>query len=364
MKKIFLMAVAAVMGALTFTSCDKGDEGTKNNYTTYQDAVDSQVKAGKKHDKAILLVAFGSTWQCAFDAFDATKAAYEKQFKDYDVYVSYSSAICINRAMAGEHASEGAEVRSYYAPNFWLHAFGTAKYSEIVVQSLQVIPGEEFNRVINYMKDFMNNYLGDLDDKYLSEVSIKLGSPLLTTAEGAGNDVELTAKALNAKYGNELKDGVVAFMGHGNPDSYDSYKANIRYNQLEEELQKISPNYFVGTVDQPDNYKHDVWARMQEQGVKANKISIHALMSIAGDHAHNDMIGEGEEYWDEEDPESEDNSWLEYFTNIAKYEVINTKEVLGLLEVPGVLKIWMDHTADAVNGEALEDYYHSMFPED
>ncbi len=364
MKKIFLMAVAAVMGALTFTSCDKGDEGTKNNYTTYQDAVDSQVKAGKKHDKAILLVAFGSTWQCAFDAFDATKAAYEKQFKDYDVYVSYSSAICINRAMAGEHASEGAEVRSYYAPNFWLHAFGTAKYSEIVVQSLQVIPGEEFNRVINYMKDFMNNYLGDLDDKYLSEVSIKLGSPLLTTAEGAGNDVELTAKALNAKYGNELKDGVVAFMGHGNPDSYDSYKANIRYNQLEEELQKINPNYFVGTVDQPDNYKHDVWARMQEQGVKANKISIHALMSIAGDHAHNDMIGEGEEYWDEEDPESEDNSWLEYFTNIAKYEVINTKEVLGLLEVPGVLKIWMDHTTDAVNGEALEDYYHSMFPED
>lgn len=119
MKKFFLVAMIATMGAFTIASCDKEEKGTSNNYTTYQNAVDAQVKAGKKNDKAILLVAFGSTWQCAFDAFDATKAAYEKQFKDYDVYVSYSSAICINRAMAGEHVADGAQVRNYYAPNFW-----------------------------------------------------------------------------------------------------------------------------------------------------------------------------------------------------------------------------------------------------
>ena len=101
-----------------------------------------------------------------------------QEFKDYDIYVSYSSAICINRAAAGEHKAEGAEVRNYYAPNFWLHGFGAARYDEIVVQSLQVIPGEEFTRVVNYMKDFMNNSLGDLDDKYLSQVSLKLGAPL------------------------------------------------------------------------------------------------------------------------------------------------------------------------------------------
>ena len=35
----------------------------------------------------------------------------------------------------------------------------------------------------------------------------------------------------------------------------------------------------------------------------------------------------------------------------------------GLLELESIRNIWMQHTRDAVNGEALEDYYHSMFPE-
>ena len=368
--KSLIIAMLAMVASMSFVSCsDDDDKDVANNYTVYQNAVDAQVKAQKNksgNKKAILLVAFGSTWQCAFDAFDSTVKAYQNdaRFKGYDVYMSYSSAICINRAAAGEHAAEGAQVRNYYAPNFWLHAFGTAQYDEILVQSLQVIPGEEFNRVINYLKDFANNYLGDLDDEYLSKVTLKLGSPLLTTNEGENNDVELTAKALHAQYGSELRNGVVAFMGHGNPDSYDSYKANVRYTELEEALQRINPNYFVGTVDMPDNYKNNVWERIQEQKVSANHISLHALMSIAGDHAHNDMVGEGEEYWDEEEAESEDNSWLEYFKNVAHWTVSGQENPLGLLQVPGVLKIWMDHTATAVEDEGLEDYYHSMFPEE
>lgn len=332
-----------------------------NNWSRYQAEVNKVVADQKKHNKCILLVAFGSTWQCAYDAFDATQKAYQEKFTDYDVFVSFSSAICINRAMAGENT----DARYFYAPNFWLHAFGENKYDEILVQSLQVIPGEEFNRVINYLKDFANNYLGDLDDTYLSQVTLKLGAPLLTSNEGDGNDVDACAAALNEYYGKELEKGLVAFMGHGNPDSYDSYKANVRYTELETALQTINPKYFVGTVDMPNNYKADVWSRIQAQGQeKAGHISLHALMSIAGDHAHNDMVGEGEEYWDSEDEASEENSWLEYFKNVAGYTVEGMDNPLGLLSVPGVLAIWMNHTATAVEDEGLEDYYHSMFPEE
>lgn len=381
MKKIKFLAMAmAALMSTSFIACsddddtpvvppvvnpddNKEDKPTvpESNWTIYQRSVDEMVSKEKKSNKAILLVAFGSTWECAYNAFDATQKAYQKEFPGYDVYVSFSSAICINRAMAGENT----DPRYFYAPNFWLHAFGTAKYDEIVVQSLQVIPGEEFNRVINYLKDFANNYLGDLDDKYLANVELKLGAPLLTSNEGKGNDVEATAAALDAHYGAELKDGLVAFMGHGNPDSYDSYKANVRYTELEEALQKINPKYYVGTVDMPDNYKDNVWERIQDaKQTKAGHISLHALMSIAGDHAHNDMVGEGEEYWDGEDEASEENSWLEYFSNVAGFSVAGADNPLGLLEVPGVLKIWMQHTKDAVDGDALEDYYHSMFPEE
>ena len=362
---LFLAAFIAVL-MTGLVSCEK-DNDVENNYTTYQKAVDSQIQKDKKNDKAILLVAFGSTWQQAFDAFDATQAAYRSQFPNYDIYVSYSSAICINRAAAGENAADGAEIRKYYAPNFWLHGFGAAQYKEIVVQSLQVIPGEEFTRVINYIKDFANNYLGDLDDTYLQQVVLKLGAPLLTDVN---TDVPAVAQALNTLYGTQANEGVVAFMGHGNPNSYDTYSANIRYAQLENALQKLNPNYFVGTVDMPENYKVQVLERMKAAGITDGKVYLHPLMSIAGDHAHNDMGGDdGEdmdsaEYEYNDEGEIEDLSWKCYFSQndyICDDETVIMK---GLLELESIRNIWMQHTRDAVNGEALEDYYHSMFPEE
>jgi cobalamin biosynthesis Co2+ chelatase CbiK len=34
----------------------------------------------------------------------------------------------------------------------------------------------------------------------------------------------------------------------------------------------------------------------------------------------------------------------------------------GLLELPSIRQVWMNHTRDAINGEPL-DYYHSKNPE-
>ncbi|MBR6369754.1 MAG: sirohydrochlorin cobaltochelatase [Bacteroidaceae bacterium] len=359
MKKIrfFLAAMVAIAG-FSFVSCDKNsDEETKNNYTRYQEAVDAQIN--KKNDSAILLVAFGSTWDQAFNAFDETIEAYKKAFPKADVYLSYSSAICINRAAAGENTKP----RNFYAPNFWLHGLGAAKYSTIVVQSLQVIPGEEFSRVVNYIKDFANNSLGDLDDEYLSKVTIKLGMPLLAAEE----DVKTTAATINNVYSATAAKGVVAFMGHGNPDSYDTYKANVRYNQLEEELQKYSSNYFVGTVDAPENYKVQVLERMKEAGITSGKVYLHPLMSIAGDHAHNDMGGDdGEDmtpadYEYNDEGEIEDLSWKCFFTQNG-YTCGESELIMkGLLEVESIRNLWIEHTKSA---ETLEDYYHSMYPEE
>ena len=234
--KSFFLAIVAVMAGITFTACSDDDDN-KSNYEIYQEAVTNKVKAQKKNNKAILLVAFGSTWDQAYQAFDTTVDAYKQQFPGYDVFLSFSSAICINRAAAGENVAP----RNFYAPNYWLNAFGAdgVKYDEIVVQSLQVIPGEEYTRVINYIKDFANNYNADLDDEYLANVKLKLGVPLL---QDANDDVTAVAKELNALYKDKAANGVVAFMGHGNPDSYDTYKANIRYTQLETALQKYSKN--------------------------------------------------------------------------------------------------------------------------
>ena len=378
MKKIKSFILATMTFALVapvFTACssDDNDDNTPINNIVSEYSVNDQMVANQKKQSgkevAVLLVAFGSTWNNAFLAFDATKAAYQQAFPEADVYVSFSSDICINRASQGENEDDNGNIvkRDYYEPRYLLHAIGAAKYSKIYVQSLQVIPGEEFAAVVASVKKFMNNgYIGDahLDDAYLAKLAeneaIFLGMPLLNNPDV---DVPEVAKQLNALYSSEAQQGVVAFMGHGNPDTYDTFKANVRYEQLEEELQKFSPNYFVGTVDMPDNYKQDVLARMQAKGINSGKMYLHALMSIAGDHAHNDMAGEGEEYWRQMDPDSEENSWYEFFSH-KDYEVtvpVTNKHPLGLLELPGVLNVWVSHTK---NAEFLEDAYHSMYPEE
>ena len=388
MKKIksLVMAFAAVCFTAGLTSCEKEKEVEKivevpvevvktdtikvpvevpqdNNWSRYQKEVTNHVKDNKKNDKVILLVAFGSTWQQAFDTFDGTIEAYQKDFAGYDVFLSYSSAICINRAAAGENT----DPRYYYAPPFWLNAFAdkTVQYDEIVVQSLQVIPGEEYTRVINYIKDFANNANGDLDDEYLSRVVLKLGVPLLQDAEA---DVNLVATELNTLYADKAKKGVVAFMGHGNPDAYDTYKANVRYTELEQALQKFSKNYFVGTVDMMGNFKTHVRMRMQAAGITSGSIFLHPLMSIDGDHGHNDMGGDDDAWIDgvgyipNEEGEVEDTSWKMYFGHYGFTCPEENVLHFGLLELPSIRQVWMDHTQAAIDGEPL-DYYHSKNPE-
>ena len=372
-KSLILAAVAISLTAPVFTSCssDDSDENLDNLVSEYSvnDNMVAAQKAKSGKDVAVLLVAFGSTWNNAFLAFDKTKVAYETAFPEADVYFCFSSDICINRASIGENKDDNGNIvkRDYYEPRYLLHAIGAAKYSKIYVQSLQVIPGEEFAAVVASVKKFMNNgYIAKahLDDDYLAKLqedeAIFLGLPLLNDPDV---DVPNVATQLDALYRTEAQQGVVAFMGHGNPDTYDTFKANVRYTQLEKALQEKNPNYFVGTVDMADNYKQDVMARMQEKGITSGKVYLHALMSIAGDHAHNDMAGEGDEYWDADEEESEDNSWFEFF-NHKGYEAtvpVVGNHPLGLLELPGILNIWIQHTK---NAEFLEDAFHSMYPEE
>jgi len=165
-----------------------------------------------------------------------------------------------------------------------------------------------------------------------------------------------------------LANGIVAFMGHGNPEGKDYYGGNIRYVQLEQALRAKSKNYYVGTVDMDQTYVDDVLENIKGREVtyevgaveittnyepnSSKKAQLFPLMSIAGDHAHNDMA-------DEEDEES----WYSMFnaaniettayeTNFATpcSKTIDAKKgyIPGLAERPAVRKLWMNHTADAI----------------
>ena len=265
--KFLMLAMMAFVASATFIACGDDDDDNNNskqsNYEKYQQAVNQTVNSQKKSDKVILLVAFGSTWEQAYDTFDQVVADYKASFSGWDVYLSFSSAICINNARAGENVAP----KDYYDPEHWLTAIGLAGYKQIVVQSLQVIPGEEYRRVRDsYVKDFMNNRNGDFTDAYMKSIDrqVAVGTPLLADER----DTKILAETLNNEkdISAAVKEGIVAFMGHGNPEGYDYYGGNVRYLQLEKELRDLNTNYYVGTVDMDETYVDDVLEHIKEGG--------------------------------------------------------------------------------------------------
>ncbi len=352
--KTLMVAMMAMVVSASFTSCNSDDDNNssskQSNYDKYQTAVNNIVKSQKKNDKVILIVAFGSTWEQAYDTFDKVVEDYKAKFPTWDVYLSFSSAICINNARAGENVAP----KDYYDPEHFLTAIGLVGYKQIVVQSLQVIPGEEYRRVRDsYVKDFMNNRNGDFTDAYMKSLDLQVvvGTPLM----GEDEDVlELASVLVEEEDIKSVIDanGSVAFMGHGNPENYDYYGANVRYTELEIALQLLYPKMWVGTVDMEDNFVEDVVLRMQEDNVTSGDVQIYPLMSIAGDHAHNDMA-------DEEDM----TSWVNVMT-LAGYDANtyedNFKEICwknyngkdgyipGLAERSKVRALWIQHTKEAI----------------
>ena len=279
---------------------------------------------------------------------------------------------CINNARAGENVAP----KSYYDPEHWLNAIGLAGYEQIVVQSLQVIPGEEYRNVRDsFVKNFMNNKNGNFTTEYLKSLdrNVVIGTPLMAEE----SDAEALAEVLNkeADIKAAVAEGIVAFMGHGNPEGYDYYGGNIRYVQLEKYLRAINENYYVGTVDMDQTLVDDVLEHISGGPVTyqvgaitmdvtydANptmKAQLYPLMSIAGDHAHNDMA-------DEEDEES----WVSKFNAVgietAAYETNYTAACLkgykageeyipALGERSAVRKLWMNHTKEAIEKLGTEE---------
>ena len=241
--KSMMLAMLACIACVTFSACSDDDDDNDakvSNYEKYQQAVNQTVNSQKKSDKVILLVAFGSTWEQAYDTFDKVVSDYKANFSGWDVYLSFSSAICINNARAGENVAP----KDYYDPEHWLTAIGVAGYKQVVIQSLQVIPGEEYRRVRDsYVKDFMNNRNGDFTDTYMKSIDkqVVVGTPLMAETDDAEKLADVLNKEADVKAA--VQQGIVAFMGHGNPEGYDYYGGNIRYLQLESYLRSLNPNY-------------------------------------------------------------------------------------------------------------------------
>jgi sirohydrochlorin cobaltochelatase len=178
----------------------------------------------------------------------------------------------------------------------------------VAVQSLHTIGGAEYHDLRRTVGAF--KVMGGFQ-------RIILGYPLLATQEDMQRAVSAILKTipLNRK-GNEA----VVLMGHGT-----HHPSNAFYAALMFQLQLEDPNIFVGTVE---GYPRVDLIKALLLKKKIKKIYLMPFMSVAGDHAKNDMAG------------GEDDSWVSIFTKAGIQCVPILK---GTAEYDAFVDMWVDH---------------------
>ena len=294
MKKLLAVVVIAVLSmSMLLTGCgEKKDSGN----------------AKASSDKEILVVSFGTSYSNSRHVtIGAIEDAIREAYPDYQVRRAFTAQIIIDKLKK----EENIEIDNVKQALDRAVANGV---KTLVVQPTHLMNGLEYND----LKKELDKYKDKFD-------KIALGKPLLTSDE----DFKQVIAAITNDT-KEYLDGetAICFMGHGT--EADSNKV---YATLQEKLKAAGYNdYFVGTVEAKPSVD-DLIAQVKESG-KYKRVILQPLMVVAGDHANNDMAGDGED------------SWVSKF-KAAGFEV---KPVLrGLGQNYDIQKIYLEHLKAAID---------------
>jgi sirohydrochlorin cobaltochelatase len=248
----------------------------------------------------ILLAAFGSSEASAQVSFENIEKKVKAAYPDIPVRWAYTSHMIRTKL-----AEQGKLIDS---PEVALAKMQDEDFTHVAVQSLHTIGGEEYHDLRRTVEAF--KIMGRFQ-------RIILGYPLMATQK----DMErIVAAIVNSIPKDRKKNDAVILMGHGT-----HHPSNAFYAALMFQVQLKDPNIFVGTVEgYPDV---DVIKELVLRK-KIGKAYLMPLMSVAGDHAKNDMAG------DEED------SWKSLFTK-AGIECVPVLK--GTAEYDEFVDIWVDH---------------------
>jgi sirohydrochlorin cobaltochelatase len=256
--------------------------------------------------KGILLVAFGSSMPQAQVSFQNIDKRVKVTFPGLPVRWAYTSRIIRHKL-----AKQGKQLDSL---EIALAKMMDEGFTHVAVQSLHTIPGKEFHDLRMNTRAF--SQMAEGFDR------IVVGHPLLSTE----NDMERVTEAIWRNIPEERKkeEGVV-LMGHGT-----HHPSNAFYAALMFHLRRKDPNLFVGTVDGTPRIE-DIKEMLIERDIK--KAYLMPFMSVAGDHARNDMAGDEEDSW----------------KSILNRAGITCIPILkGTAEYDDMVEIWVDHLRGAM----------------
>jgi sirohydrochlorin cobaltochelatase len=267
-------------------------------------AVNCFASGGHGHEQSkkvgILLVAFGSSKASAQVSFENIDKKIREAYPGIPVRWAYTSSIIRKKlAKQGKHLD---------SPEMALAKMQDEKFTHVAVQSLHTIGGAEYHDLRRTVGAF--KMMGGFQ-------KLILGYPLMATQEDMQRIVDAVLSTIPK---DRQKDEAVVLMGHGT-----HHPSNAFYAALMFQLQLKDPNIFVGTVEgypEIDLIK----GLLLKKNIK--KTYLMPFMSVAGDHAKNDMAGE------------ENDSWKSILTKAGIKSVPILK---GTAEYDVFVDIWVDH---------------------
>lgn len=251
--------------------------------------------------KGILLVAFGTSISKAQISYKNIERAVITRFPDIPIRWAYTSTFIRQKLAKQGQAIDSVEMA--------LVKMMDEKFTHVAVQSLHTISGWEFHDLYKNATLF-GEMAGGFD-------RIIVGNPLLAAESDFGRVVNALLENMPKS---RQKTDAVLLMGHGT-----SHPSNAAYAALMYHFQRKDPNVFVGTVDGTPEIDH-----IKEMLLAKNITTAYLIpfMSVAGDHAINDMAGEGAD------------SWKSILTTAG---ITSVPVLKGTAEYDGIVEIWVDH---------------------
>lgn len=253
-----------------------------------------------KKEAAILVVSFGTTHLDTLDKCIAqTERAIENVLDGHRVYRAFTSKTVIRRL----EEKHGIRVNGVSDALAHIKADG---FERIAVQPTLVMSGIEYDLLCREVER--------------AAIDAVVGRPLIEDDRDANEIAGIIMEE------NPLSEGeALVLMGHGT-----EHRANWIYEKMQSIFCSAAYPAFVGTVEGTPTFEDAVDA-LKNSGAK--KAWLLPLMFVAGDHAKNDMAGDGK------------NSLL----SLVHTANIEAKPILrGLGESEAVRRIYVARTMEAL----------------
>jgi sirohydrochlorin cobaltochelatase len=287
--------------------------------------------------QAIVLAMFGTTVEAALGALLAIRTAVADAFPETPVRIAFTSnqirrtwhRRASDPAYLAAHPDIPGEILRIQGPLAAIANLQDQGYDTLVVQPTHIVPAEEFHDLRSYVSGL--NGIRTMKPRWQPFKTIALGRPLLgaySLKHTYADDILAAARALADDAGIARRhDAALVYMGHGNH----YFPSGGLYLEFAARMRQMYPDVrtLIGTVEGFPSLE-EILDDLRLHGLR--RVVLKPFLIVAGDHAHNDLVG------------PEEDSWQSVLT---REEITVIPVLRGLGEQPAVARIFVNHIAEA-----------------